>query len=95
MFELGFVKARKNVFAEVRKQFDLNEDNNEHSKNVVLIALHCGNKIDHDEAKGILRKHLAQGYLTVDLNTRRSSLWDKLKKTPNYKNIFPEYKLTV
>jgi hypothetical protein len=75
-------------FAKVRKKFEKNEDKNYHSENVVLIALHCGSELDHNEAKDIQRKHMEMGHLTIDLNTRRSALWDKLKKTPNYNKIF-------
>lgn len=74
-------------FAKVRKKFEKNEDKNYHSENVVLIALHCGSKLDHDEAKAIQREHMELGSLTIDLNTRRYVLWDKLKKTPNYNKI--------
>lgn len=77
-------------FAKVRKQFDRNEDRNAHSKNAVLIAKHCGSEVDHKEAKDILRKHNELGHLAPSLMTRRSALYDKLKKTDNYKKIFPE-----
>jgi hypothetical protein len=77
-------------FAKVRKQFDRNEDRNEHSKNAVLIAKHAGTEVDHKEAKDILRKHNELGHLSGPLMARRSALYDKLKKTDNYKKIFPE-----
>jgi hypothetical protein len=77
-------------FAKVRKQFDRNEDRNEHSKNAVLIAKHCGSEVDHKEAKDIMKKHNELGHLAPSLMARRSALYDKLKKTDNYKKIFPE-----
>ena len=77
-------------FSKVRKQFDRNEDRNEHSKNAVLVAKHCGSEVDHKEAKDILRKHNEIGHLSGPLMARRSALYDKLKKTDNYKKIFPE-----
>jgi hypothetical protein len=77
-------------FAKVRKQFDRNEDRNAHSKNAVLVAKHCGSEVDHNEAKDILRKHNELGHLSGPLMARRSALYDKLKKTDNYKKIFPE-----
>ena len=77
-------------FAKVRKQFDRNEDRNEHSKNAVLVAKHCGTENDHKEAKDIMKKHNELGHLAPSLMARRSALYDKLKKTVNYKNIFPE-----
>lgn len=77
-------------FAKVRKQFDRNEDRNEHSKNAVLVAKHCGSEVDHKEAKDIMNQHNKIGHLSGPLIARRSALYDKLKKTDNYKKIFPE-----
>ena len=79
----------------IRKKFDRNEDENRHSENAVLVAQHCGSDEDHKEAKDILKQHKKHGSLTGDLMKRRSALYDKLKKTDNYKKIFPEVKEEV
>ena len=79
----------------IRKKFDRNEDENRHSENAVLVAQHCGSDDDHKEAKDILKQHKKHGSLTGDLMKRRSALYDKLKKTDNYKKIFPEVKEEV
>lgn len=77
-------------FAKVRKQFDNNEDRNAHSENAVLIAKHAGTEDQHNEAKDILKQHLKLGHLSGDLSTRRQALYKELRKTDNYKKIFPE-----
>lgn len=80
-------------FAKVRKQFDRNEDRNEHSKNVVLIAKHAGTPEHHKEAMSIYKQHNKLGYLSGDLMKRREALYKQLEKTDNYKKIFPEHKI--
>lgn len=80
-------------FAKVRKQFDRNEDRNEHSKNAVLIAKHAGTPEHHKEAMSIYKQHNKLGYLSGDLMKRREALYKQLEKTDNYKKIFPEHKI--
>ena len=80
-------------FAKVRKQFDRNDDRNEHSKNAVLIAKHAGTPEHHKEAMSIYKQHNKLGYLSGDLMKRREALYKQLEKTDNYKKIFPEHKI--
>jgi len=61
-----------------------NEQNNEHSENVLLLAQNFGNKSDVEKAKEILKVRNKQGYLTVQQNREANKIHDKL-----YKKLFP------
>jgi hypothetical protein len=78
----------KMIAAEIKSQFQKNETENLHSENLVLIASYCGSKLQQNEAEYIQRKHMEFGYLTVGLNAHRTALWNRLKETLKYKQMF-------
>ena len=55
-----------------------NEQNNEHSENVLLLAQNFGSKSDVEKAKEILKIRNKQGYLTVQQNRETDKIHDKL-----------------
>lgn len=67
-----------------------NEDNNMHSENVVLLAERYGGKDDVRDARTILAKHNAIGYLTPELEQERNALNKKLY--PRYQEELKEAK---
>lgn len=60
------------------KEYEENEENNDHTENVVLLAKHFGTPKDLLLAKNIQRKHNAIGSLPSDLRKQRDELSDKL-----------------
>lgn len=60
------------------KKYKENEDDNEHSKNVVHLAKHVGSDEDQEEANDILKSHNKAGHLTSGLSSRRDTLHKKL-----------------
>jgi hypothetical protein len=71
----------------IQRKFDLNEDKNYHSENVVLLADAFGSEQDKMEAKRILSLHKKEGHLSSengkkrrDLETKLFKAWDKEKE---------------
>jgi hypothetical protein len=60
------------------KKYKENEDDNEHSKNVVHLAKHVGSSEDQEEANDILKSHNKAGHLTSEVSKRRDTLHKKL-----------------
>lgn len=65
-------------YREFSRRFDINEDQNRHSDNAVLLAEFCGSAEDIAEAKSIRQEHEFLGGLNEDLYTRRNALCAKL-----------------
>lgn len=66
--------------AKIKKEYEENEENNAHSENVVLLAKHFGDESDLRDAKTILAKHEAIGYMPSYLLDERDALSRKLIK---------------
>ena len=60
------------------KKYKKNEDDNQHSKNVVHLARHFGSDEDKTEARSILTAHNKAGHLTSEVRKRRDALHKKL-----------------
>ena len=60
------------------KKYKENEDDNQHSKNVVHLARHFGSDEDKTEAHSILTAHNKAGHLTSEVGKRRDALHKKL-----------------
>lgn len=59
--------------------FDALEEVNMHSEAAVLMAMRKGTAADVDEARAILREHIARGYLAADLADRAAALRARLR----------------
>lgn len=70
----GSLKNLKNI----ANKYLENEDNNNHSENVVLLATHFGTKEDLKKAKEILALHNSTGSLTSENGKERQKLHSKL-----------------
>jgi hypothetical protein len=57
-----------------------NEENNDHSENVKLLAKHFGTEADYKKAVDIHNKHMKIGHLPKDLGKLRHTLYTKLIK---------------
>jgi hypothetical protein len=64
----------------IQRKFDLNEDKNYHSENVVLLADAFGSEQDKMEAKRILALHKKEGSLSSENGKKRRDLSIKLFK---------------
>ena len=64
----------------IQRKFDLNEDKNYHSENVVLLADAFGSEQDKMEAKRILALHKKEGSLSSENGKKRRELETKLFK---------------
>ena len=71
------MKKRINLTT-VWNRYKKNEENNDHSENVVLLAKTFGTDEDVIEAEDIQYKHDSIGYITTDLLRRRDILHNKL-----------------
>lgn len=71
----GVTETKANV---IFKQYERNEDRNDHSENVVLLAKHFGSKEDLQLAQSIQKKHDSLGHMPPDLMKQRDELSDKL-----------------
>ena len=73
--EKKMLKAQLSI---IQRKFDYNEDNNNHSENVVLLADAFGNASEKREAKRILELHEKEGSLSSANGLKRRELSDKL-----------------
>lgn len=60
------------------EEYEENEDRNDHSENVVLLAKYFGTKEDLVKAKKIQKKHDDLGHMPADLMAERDELSSKL-----------------
>jgi len=56
-----------------------NEENNDHSENVKLLAKHFGTEADYKKAERIHKEHMKIGHLPKDLGKQRDALHKKLR----------------
>ena len=82
--EKKMLKAQLSI---IQRKFDYNEDNNNHSENVVLLADAFGNASEKREAKRILELHEKEGSLSSANGLKRRELsfklfekWDKARE---------------
>lgn len=73
----GVTRTKANI---IFKQYKRNEDNNDHSENVVLLAKHFGTDEDLTLAKKIQKKHDDLGHAPQSLLAERDELAKKLYK---------------
>jgi hypothetical protein len=90
-FAISYGKKRAGTISKVnvmsksslQKQYKENEQNNNHSENVVLLAENFGSKNDIEKAKEILKTRNKQGYLTLQQGREADQIHNKL-----YKKLF-------
>ena len=66
--------------ADLVKKYRKNEENNDHSENVKLLAKHFGTEADYKKAVHIHKEHMKIGHLPKDLGKQRDALHKKLMK---------------
>lgn len=69
---------KKINLSSVWTRYQDNQENNNHSENVVLLAKYFGTDEDIVEAERIRDEHHSVGYLTSDLGYRRDKIHNKL-----------------
>jgi hypothetical protein len=70
--------VKKMSMSAIKRKYEKNEDENNHSENVVLLAKYFGSAEDLKEAKRILALHNKEGHLTSQNGLKRQQLALKL-----------------